>query len=1025
MTGLFTMIFRSCAIILLVLLASPAFGTSNSHALPRIDLAISFDIENKLIRGTSKIQIDVNEALTLYLPDLKVTSALLSTPKRENGVIDAIHGNTLAIEPTDDPQTLLISYEKKIEKSFDNLLLDKAIVLTSGWHPIPDTKARFSLTARVPEGFTALTQADRFDGAPVRGGSVHFSFSQPQHAITFIAAPYVVKQRTVRDGLSVYSLFFDADKDLADGYLDAAADYIRRYETLIGEFPYNHYVIAENIMPTGYGFPTFTLLGQQVIRLPFIKQTSLGHEILHSWFGNSIDIADDSGNWCEGLTTYLADMAYREDKGEGIAARKEAILTYHSYINDTVAGLGTFRGAGHERAANRALRAVGYQKSAMLFHELKQRIGADAFNRGLREFYRKFRGNGASWKDLRLIFEDESEMDLQRFFSERLMHNQSPELAVENVEIERSDDATTLALTISQLQEQPYELLLPVSIETVTGSRQQQVLITDKQETVSIASDGTPLALVIDAEYDLLRTLSSDEDRPVWSKLLGTDTLLIKPSDTDLAARFEPLLGLAGRYGWKTETGEELTSEDIETNTILFLDVADPHVKKMFGFPGHPAEGFTLDIRVNPFNEHEVVGLISSSSLQETMSVLHRLPHYGKYSYLHFKNGRSIDKRIAESANGIRVELENQPTGVALNRIKPFESLIDELATNRVVYIGETHTSRPDHLLQLMLIEALHKQGRQLAIGMEMFPRTSQPALDRYINDQDFSEAEFLTQARYFSVWGYDYRLFRPIFDFARKHKIPLIGLNVEREIVSSVFKNGSFDTLSEEQIQTLPSEMQLDMPGYIERLRATHQMHLHGKQTEGNFSGFIQAQALWDETMAATIAQHLQDDPDTSMVVLAGSQHTRKDSGIPPRVARRIDVAQASVLNSATNFESLQDLSLTTDYLFFFDTYELVPQGKIGVILEEKMVDNKSRLKISGLSPQSNSETAGLITDDLLIFIDEFTIHNMVDVKLALLDRKAGESVNIGILRSVGDEMTEMSIPVKLYHPTPLQGHP
>ncbi len=70
----------------------------------------------------------------------------------------------------------------------------------------------------------------------------------------------------------------------------------------------------ENINPTGFGMPTFTLLGTQVLRLPFIKETSLGHEILHSWFGNSIEVRLDSGNWCEGLTTYLADMAYREDQ---------------------------------------------------------------------------------------------------------------------------------------------------------------------------------------------------------------------------------------------------------------------------------------------------------------------------------------------------------------------------------------------------------------------------------------------------------------------------------------------------------------------------------------------------------------------------------------------------------------------------------------------------------------------------------------------------------------------------------------
>jgi len=52
-----------------------------------------------------------------------------------------------------------------------------------------------------------------------------------------------------------------------------------------------------------------------VVRLPFITETSLGHEVLHSWFGNSVEVDAGQGNWCEGLTTYLADQAFAADKG--------------------------------------------------------------------------------------------------------------------------------------------------------------------------------------------------------------------------------------------------------------------------------------------------------------------------------------------------------------------------------------------------------------------------------------------------------------------------------------------------------------------------------------------------------------------------------------------------------------------------------------------------------------------------------------------------------------------------------------
>ena len=92
--------------------------------------------------------------------------------------------------------------------------------------------------------------------------------------------------------------------------------YIALYEELIGPYPFQQFSIVENFFPTGYGFPSYTLLGSTVIRLPFIIETSLGHEIAHCWWGNGVLVDDRQGNWCEGLTTYLADYLYKERTSE-------------------------------------------------------------------------------------------------------------------------------------------------------------------------------------------------------------------------------------------------------------------------------------------------------------------------------------------------------------------------------------------------------------------------------------------------------------------------------------------------------------------------------------------------------------------------------------------------------------------------------------------------------------------------------------------------------------------------------------
>ena len=89
------------------------------------------------------------------------------------------------------------------------------------------------------------------------------------------------------------------------------------YRKLIGPYPYDKFALVENFWDTGYGMPSFTLLGPTIIRFPFILHSSYPHEILHNWWGNSVFVDYETGNWCEGLTAYLADHLIKEGQGRG------------------------------------------------------------------------------------------------------------------------------------------------------------------------------------------------------------------------------------------------------------------------------------------------------------------------------------------------------------------------------------------------------------------------------------------------------------------------------------------------------------------------------------------------------------------------------------------------------------------------------------------------------------------------------------------------------------------------------------
>ncbi len=111
--------------------------------------------------------------------------------------------------------------------------------------------------------------------------------------------------------------------DLADRYLDRVQRYLDLYDGWIGAYPYSGFAVVSGPFPVGLGFPGLTYMGAQVLRLPFIPDTSLGHEVLHSWWGNGVRTGT-GGNWAEGLTTFMADYTFLERRGAD-AAREERL----------------------------------------------------------------------------------------------------------------------------------------------------------------------------------------------------------------------------------------------------------------------------------------------------------------------------------------------------------------------------------------------------------------------------------------------------------------------------------------------------------------------------------------------------------------------------------------------------------------------------------------------------------------------------------------------------------------------------
>ncbi|WP_163338332.1 ChaN family lipoprotein [Desulfopila sp. IMCC35008] len=1015
-------IYRVLYIFLTSLLLIQAEFVTARPDPPDYQLAVSFNLEQALLTGTAQISLPADQPLRLNTRGLDITGIVI---EQENGITREAHQlNSVFLEiPADhSARTIYISYSKNIQNDHTNRIAGDGITLLSSWYPQPDQPVMYRLAARLPINFNAISQTDSFPLKRI-DDTVYTSLSTPRDAIHFVAAPYVIKEKQIRDGLSVYTLFYSEDDTLADSYLEKCRDLILRYEKEIGPFPYNHYIVAANKLPTGLSMGSFSLFGQNVLRLPFIVDSSLGHEIVHAWFGNAVGVDQQAGNWCEGLTSYLADHAFRQDINEGENYRKENIINYLSYINpENVIPLANFISANHAGDRDKSNRAVGYSRSMLLFHELRSLLGSEIFSDGIKTFYTDFKGKSASWYDLENVFENVSNRNLRSFFNQRLSRLDIPDLLIHDAELKVNVDGTSLLFTILQATESPYSLQLPIQVTTGTGYYYFKRDIVNKTTRIELKLPELPMSFTIDPEYSMLRTLSDSEIIPSWSRFLGSGKKLTITESAETRAAYEPILSHLAHRDWTVKHDSEVSNEELAHHDLLFLGTDQKSYRSLFGGHDPNTKGFSLEVRTNPLNPNRVAVLMNTTDLHESKAVAYRLGHYGKYSSLYFENGKILEKKIATGDKGITFHFEERPRGAAVPTSNSFDQLIIELSKKKVIYIGESHTSASDHRLQLRLIEALSAKVPQLAIGMEMFPTSSQPALDNYtLGDGTMSEQSFLKESDYFAVWSYDYRYFREIFTLARQKKIPVIGLNLERRIVSTVFRTGNTDQIGKELQKALPLERDLDLPGYGERLSQVYAVHDAGNHGMGTRSGFIQAQALWDETMAKNIADYLKNHPGTMMVVLAGTQHTRKDSGIPPRVARRINVDQASVLNLSG--ESIPaNMDQVADYYFLSRPYELPTAGKMGIVLESYQQEGGNYIRIEQITHASKAGEAGLKQGDTIISINDVPLSSMEDIRIAMLDAQPGDFVTITARRP--GISSRISTKVELIGPKP-SGHP
>ena len=519
------------------------------------------------------------------------------------------------------------------------------VPMSSGWTPEAsyitgsswlglrgDTYHRHIITVTVPStnrvAVTGRIIEDRVEG---NNRHVQFRFDGPSSSLGIFVGPYDL-QETSHGELMLQTYFEPSQAQLSNSYLAASATFIDWFEAQIGPYPYDSFSVVSAPIPVGLGFAGLTYISRDILSHSYMVGRSLAHEILHSWWGNKVLVDYDSGNWSEGLTTFIADYGLAESESPEVARqmRMDWIRQLDVMNKTDMRALTQFRNSSH----NGGIQAEGYGKVALVFKMLRFEIGHDAFWEGLQAFYEDNKDKTASWADLQMAFEGSAGRGLQGFFAQWVARSGLPQIYLDGAQ---RVNGNNVRLSLRQ-SEPAYGLLLPVLIETTDGPEQQLIRLSESLKTITLSTQARPLSVQIDPDFNIARHPAAQELAPTLAnafEMVGFNAILADPDALE-AKQAQAIVQNILDFELNWDTMASTYQADLVFGATEQLN-AYYRTKTGREFP-HGRSGVAR-VWVEADQDGRLTLYLSADDVTQAVIQMQYLRYYGSKSYVSFLNG--------------------------------------------------------------------------------------------------------------------------------------------------------------------------------------------------------------------------------------------------------------------------------------------------------------------------------------------------------------------------------------------------
>ena len=603
------------------------------------------------VTGGKIVEVEnTNEATKSYVNKYKLTlkkSAKNSFTINYNGIIK------------DDIEQSAAEYARGFSET-KGTITENGIYLAGSTYWLPklgeDLLSSYDLEVIINKEWSIVSQGQRTRNE-VQGESktIIYHSPEPMDEVYLVGAKWTEYSKMLGD-VEVQAFLRTPDQELADRYLNITSGYLEMYNELIGDYPYTKFALVENFWETGYGMPSFTLLGEKVIRFPWILFSSYPHELLHNYWGNGVFVDYSQGNWCEGITAYMADHLLQEQRGSGGTYRRTTLQKFTDYVNDeNDMPINKFLSRN-----NSAEEAIGYGKVLMVNNMLRNDLGDEVFIKAYQKFYQDNEFTKASFADIQKSFEEVSGKDLTTFFEQWIDRKGAPSLVLSAATSKNENSKFQVIFTIKQIQtEEAFVVNIPVAfyLENSDQVVWENILMNSKEQEFSLTFNQKPLKIEIDPQFDVMRRLDRKEVPASLSQVFGAkQSAIILPATSKHLAAYTELANM-----WKA------TQEAQGKEAVVLIDSdlqAIPTDKSVWvlGFENafsnndlqtsysaafnSETKGQIIDLAKNgslvyaipnPKNLAQSVGFVGANSDLAIKALSSKLLHYGKYGYLGFE----------------------------------------------------------------------------------------------------------------------------------------------------------------------------------------------------------------------------------------------------------------------------------------------------------------------------------------------------------------------------------------------------